>query len=52
MKKIIITAKKTDKDILLTVAHEFTFCGKKEFIKMQKYVWEKEKQRWSIKYPK
>ena len=44
-------AETKNKEIVLSVAHEFTFCGKKEFIRMQNYIWEKDKQRWSIKYP-
>ncbi|MFH1518942.1 MAG: hypothetical protein ABIE75_00015 [Candidatus Omnitrophota bacterium] len=44
-------AEKTGKEILLTTECEYTFCGKKEVVKMQKYIWETDKQRWVIKYP-
>ncbi|MCK5215014.1 MAG: hypothetical protein KAR05_06640 [Candidatus Omnitrophica bacterium] len=44
-------AEKTGKEILITTEYEYTFCGKKEVVKMQKYIWETNKQRWAIKYP-
>lgn len=44
-------AEKTGKEILLTTEYEYTFSGKKEVVEMQKYIWETDKQRWSIKYP-
>ena len=47
-----LKAETENKKISLSLVQEFTFCGKKESIKMQGYMWEKEKQRWSIKYPK